>query len=56
MIEKIKLLDIETQAAIVSHIQEVSRAPPELVIKNKPVMNVDHKSKLCFPNLRTAEL
>lgn len=26
MIEKIKLLDIETQAAIVSHIQEVSRA------------------------------
>lgn len=27
MIEKIKLLDIETQAAIVSHIQEVSGAP-----------------------------
>ncbi len=25
MIEKIKLLDIETQAAIVSHIQEVSK-------------------------------
>lgn len=27
MIEKIKLLDIETQAAIVSQIQEVSGAP-----------------------------
>lgn len=28
MIEKIKLLEIETQAAIVSHIQEVSEAQP----------------------------
>lgn len=35
MIEKIKLLDIETQAAIVSHIQEVSRAQSELMIKKK---------------------
>lgn len=56
MIEKIKLLDIETQAAIVSHIQEVSRAPSEQGIKNKLVRNVDHKSKSCFPHLRTTEL
>lgn len=39
MIEKIKLLDIETQAAIVSHIQEVSGAPwrreTELAIRNQ---------------------
>lgn len=35
MIEKIKLLDIETQAAIVSHIQEVSRAPSEQGIKKQ---------------------
>lgn len=35
MIEKIKLLDIETQAAIVSHIQEVSEAYDKDFISDK---------------------
>lgn len=53
MIEKIKLLDIETQAAIVSHIQEVSKARyrPKSVFSTslKSSSSVDQMYSLSFP-------